>query len=275
MKVTRITEKNREFFEELIPEELLYSEDHLLLGAISDDDEACAALAVEAFESLALIRWLYTDPDVREQGAATAMMDVLTSILKHTEIEGIEIDFEDRAGGLDDFLTDYGFLVGSDPGIYKVPIADLVYGAVIEELAENDRYEKRIHPLSDGDIGKKTVEFVQRYGMDPTYLTGISLRYSFSAVDEDGNISCCILIRERNDGDLDVAYMASDGSFQLLASTLCAVYDVILEDNRTEGYITFTDRTDKAVEIIEKLTGADSEEYRIPGRKHGIMLNLI
>ena len=45
IKVTRITEQNKEYFSYLFPEEVLNDDDLLLLGAVSDEGVTCSALA--------------------------------------------------------------------------------------------------------------------------------------------------------------------------------------------------------------------------------------
>ena len=77
MTITRISEVNREYYAGLVPEDILNDEDLIILGMISDEGEACAALAVRINGSMAYIEWLYTAPEFREQGAATELLDVM------------------------------------------------------------------------------------------------------------------------------------------------------------------------------------------------------
>ncbi len=132
MKLTRINEKNREYYVGVIPDDILNDGELIILGMISDEGEACSALAVRINGAMARIEWLYTVPEFREQGAASEMLDVMVSLLNDTNLEGIETDYTAEETELGDFLTDYGFLTGTERDMYRVPIADIIYSSQMD-----------------------------------------------------------------------------------------------------------------------------------------------
>ena len=195
MKVTRITQKNVQYFRPLMPDQFLNDKNLLHLGAVSDDDEACAAMSVGVVGPMAYVRWLYTATGLRGQGAATALMDAVTGLISQMNLDGIEIDFDEaEAEDLDSFLTDYGFLVADDRDVYSVPVADVVYGAAIEQLGETELHAGGMHGVSDEAVRGRLIEYVERNGMNPEYLTRLSDEFSVVGTDGDGEVICCILI---------------------------------------------------------------------------------
>ncbi len=275
MKVTRITQKNVQYFRPLMPDQFLNDKNLLHLGAVSDDDEACAAMSVGVVGPMAYVRWLYTATGLRGQGAATALMDAVTGLISQMNLDGIEIDFDEaEAEDLDSFLTDYGFLVADDRDVYSVPVADVVYGAAIEQLGETELHAGGMHGVSDEAVRGRLIEYVERNGMNPEYLTRLSDEFSVVGTDGDGEVICCILISEDGDQDLSVRYMSAGGALFMTGVMILEVFSKIMEAGRTEGSIRFTDREGRSIALIEKLTGEERETYRVPHRRHGLLLNI-
>jgi GNAT superfamily N-acetyltransferase len=270
MKLTRISEVNREYYIGLVPDDILNDEELIILGMISDEGEPCAALAVRINGAMAYIEWLYTHPPLREQGAASEMLDVCISLLEGTNLTGVETDYPAEEYELDDFLTEYGFLTGAEQDMYRVPISDIIYSAQMDELAAKEYTMKGVVPISRLDAALKV--FLTDHGMDPDCLTDISDVYSFRKNREDGEPIGCIVVGEEGPFDLKVMYLAADGALLTIESLIFALYDVMIKTGRTEGYIYFTDHLDKAIDLVEALTGQERESYRIRGRRHAVML---
>ncbi|MCR5604306.1 MAG: hypothetical protein K6G27_11485 [Lachnospiraceae bacterium] len=108
--------------------------------------------------------------------------------------------------------------------------------------------------------------------MDPDCLTGISDVYSFRKNNEDGKTAGCIVISEEGPFDLKVMFLAADGAPQTIESLIYALYEVIIKTGRTDGFIYFTDHLDRAINLVETLTGEERDLYRIKGLCHAVML---
>lgn len=143
VSVTRITELNKEYFAPLFPEEVLNNDDLMLLGAVSDDGQACSALAVGIDGGMAYIEWLYTDPAMREQGAASAMLDMLFALLHDIGLDGIEVFYPYGEWEMDELLGRFGFLVGDENCMYRVPTGDQAYSAANVSLRREIEQESQ------------------------------------------------------------------------------------------------------------------------------------
>ena len=273
VKVTRITELNREYFTSLCPGEILNDDELVLLGAVSDEGYACSALAAGIDDGMAYLEWLYTEPSMREQGAASAMLDTLLTLLEDSGLDGIEAFYPYGEWEMDDLLTEFGFLVGDENNMYKVPIGDLVYSAPMDEISERFR-NRNVFPLSGAKMMEELKDFLARQDIEIHIPEDISDIYSFVRKDDEGRIRGCILTREENEWDLKVEYLTSDGSVETIEDLIGALTNVVLESELTEGYIYFTDGTDKAVSLVEHITGEDRDTYRVSGSRHAVMLGL-
>ena len=270
MTITRISEVNREYYAGLVPEDILNDEDLIILGMISDEGEACAALAVGINGTMAYIEWLYTAPEFREQGAASEMLDVMLDLLEDTDLTGIETDYPTGEHELDDLLTEYGFLTGIENDMYKVPTTDIIFSAQMDALVSKDRMTQDITPVSRIDAGLNA--YLSGHGMDPDSLSSFSNVYSFKSIGEDGEITGCIMVSEEGEYDLKVMFLASDGDLSTIESLITSLYEVIIKAECTDGFIYFTDHLDKAIDLVEALTGEERDTYRIKGRRHAVML---
>ena len=80
------------------------------------------------------------------------------------------------------------------------------------------------------------------------------------------------MVSEEGEYDLKVMFLASDGELLTVESLITALYKVIIETGCTDGFISFTDHLDKAIDLVETLTGEVRDSYRIKGRRHAVML---
>ena len=273
VKVTRITELNRNYFTSLVPGDLLNDDNLILLGAVSDEGQACSALAAGIDDGMAYLEWLYTEPSMREHGAASAMLDMLINLLQDTGLDGIEAFYPGGEWEMDDLLTEFGFLVGDENNMYRVPTGDLVYSPLMDEVTEGYR-GIGVSNVRGTKVREELKSFLADQEISPSIRDDISDVYSFVSRDGDGRIRGCILIKEENEWDLKVEYLISDGSARTIESLFGALSKVILESELTEGYIYFTDGTDKAISLVELITGEDRDTYRVTGNRHAVLLGL-
>ncbi len=273
IKVTRITEQNKEYFRYLFPEEVLNDDDLLLLGAVSDEGVACSALAAGIDDGMAYIEWLYTDPEMRERGAASALLDMLLTLLYDTGLDGIEAFYPYGEWEMDDLLTGFGFLVGDENNMYKVPTGDLVYSEQMDEIMESFS-EKDAVPLAGSKIKDELRAFLAQQEIEPYITDELSDIYSFVSRDDDGRIRGCILVSEENEWDLKIEYLISDGLVHTIEALIGALTKVVLDSELTEGHIYFTDGTDKAISLVEKITGEDRDTYRVTGYRHAVSVGI-
>ncbi len=242
------------------------------LGIISDDGEPCSVTAFVIKEMKAVIKWLYTKADKQGMGAATMLMDTSMSLLDDPEIDGIETFFDGSVEALPGFLSDYGFLVGKDTDMYSVPVSDLVFSPEMDELLEKEFRGVSVTPLSNGAVINEVMKYISETGFDPDALGDFSPEYSFAGVDDDGNVRGCIIVSEDDDMDLIVSYLAFDNSLNVAMGLVTALAGKILEEERTEGTLRFTAGNDSVISLVEMITRAERDEYRIDEIQHGIML---
>lgn len=271
MRITRITQANAEAFENLCPESISDDAD-LLLGAVADDDTGCACMAADISGRVLNISWLYTHPDYRSNGAATALMESLMSLTDATLTDCIQIRYYDPDEAMEGFLMKYEFLTEEDEGLYRVPVADIIYGSMMEEMMESIKGQKAgISPVTP-EIKEELRTYLENRGYDPELTEGISPNISLIRRDKNRNITGCMLIAETDEENLDVVVFYNEGGAFGLVELTTGMNDVLTHYEYTDSKLIFSDRGGFATEYIEKLTKEDPESYRIEGIYRGIKL---
>lgn len=120
-KILTVTENNRVFFENLVPEEFfapLERQGHFVLGAVAEDEEGSYAAGVlvldvvwEEADFEGCIRWIYVPEESRNRGAGNALLEESFRLLAYAGIESVFCDLpaEPAYYGLMAFLEDWGF----------------------------------------------------------------------------------------------------------------------------------------------------------------------
>ena len=93
MQFTRIEAENEAYFAELLPEDMRQDDSLLKLGLLDGKNVPICALALDAWERMAYLKWVYTDPDKRGKGAASALLEKALSLFADLPFEGMEADF--------------------------------------------------------------------------------------------------------------------------------------------------------------------------------------
>ncbi|SCY59193.1 hypothetical protein SAMN02910292_02152 [Lachnospiraceae bacterium XBB2008] len=274
MQLTRIEEKNREYFTHICPETLLDNEDIVKFGVINDDGYAAGVCAVGIQENMAVIHWLMTDESFREQGVASFLIGQVEELIKDMGLTGIEIRFKSTDEDLDAFLADHEFMVGVDSQVYSVPIEDIVYSREMDLILETEDESSLVHRFPYDDAEKnKLIEYICReYELDKCIFDGISSTYSFVYIDEDRKMSGAVCITEYGEKDLYVNYLVSNGSIKCISDIIRALYDTVTTMDRTSGNLWFSDRSESAISLIERFTQTDRDEFRVSGRNYAVKL---
>ena len=273
MNLTRIEKENMEYFAHLCPEDILEDEELLRLGVLDDDGEAVSMCAAGVNADKCTVEWLFTDPDKREQGAASVLLKHLDELAEGINLEGIEVKFSEDDDELSELLPQLGYLTAADTQMYSVPISDIIYSSVMDEVLENRGDDINVHNLAEirnnGQVIEKACE---QYGFDDSFLEEISIVYSVIAMDHEKNINGGIFIRETYQKDLCVEYFVNNGSVKNIYAMLGKIHDIIMKMKHTYGDMIFVDREDNSISLVEKLTGNDREDYRIPGLMYAVKL---
>ena len=270
MKVTYITSDNAEYFEGLAPNELLYEENLVCLGAIANDGTACAVLAVGIYEDAAYIEWLYTDPAYRRKRAARSLFNSLRALLKKSEEKIILTNFSDDCKYMEDFLIAEGFFVDEDRDTYSVPLVDLVFSEKTDKLEENRTSNCKVATLEKLDDPGAFFEFLSK---NKIYLLNNELdsyKASLALMDQKGKITGCLLVSKRDKGSLSIPFLKSSGSIEGLTNLVLAFRDLVIEKDWTEESVIFSDRSGELSEFVENLLSEDIENYVIRGQKQGM-----
>ena len=270
MELTRITKENAAYFEHLLPDELMKDKDLVKLGALSEG-RVVSACAIGIRDGMAHIRWLYTDRVYRGLGGASFLLEEALRLLEGPGLMGIEADFLSEDEELEDFLMERGFLVGDESTLYRVPLKELLYAKRMEEMLEHRSRERMTCSLRDLRIVRPLAQFLKAHRMDPIFAEGISKGYSFVTMDPQGEVTDVILITEVGE-DLHINYLIGGGSPQGMVDLVAAVCDRLTEEGKEDGALSFSDRSGAAISLIERLTGNDEEQYRVPGLMHAVKL---
>ncbi len=273
MQLTRIEKENEEFFMHLCTEELLTNDRLVRLGVIDDEEEPACVCVVGACENLAGILWMYTAPEKRGQGIGRYMMDRLSEFAEESGLEGIVATFSLKDQGMDDLLTDAGFLVNYDYNYYRIPISEIVFSREIDLLPEPQKNDAPVFTLTEPggqELFKKTVRSQE---LDPRIFAKIQPELCAIYENPNGKKVSGIFMSELEDGDLYVNYMISDESLPGLLKVIKTLRDIIVSKDITKGSFIFSDRVGRSAAFIEKLLEADDlEELSIPGRMQAMKL---
>lgn len=119
--VITVTEANRGFFENLVPQEFfapLEREGHFVLGAAAKDEDGSYAAGVlvldviwEETDFCGCIRWIYIPEEFRHRGAGDALLEETFRLLAHAGIASVFCDLpaDPAYYGLMAFLEGWGF----------------------------------------------------------------------------------------------------------------------------------------------------------------------
>ena len=249
MELTRIEKENAEYFLHLCPEYLMDNGDLMRFGIIDDEGYASCACAVGVSENMLALKWLFTDPALREQGSATYLLEHIEELARELELEGVQTQFEESAEDLDDFLAGRDYLVGEDTQIYSVPIDDIAYGRVMEGLLSNRNTSSRAYRLPEDKDEKHQVitALADIYDIDPVILSDISSQYSVISMDENNKPEGAISVTEYGDKDLFITYLLSDGSVNGICDLICAFYDILIENDRIAKLGTISEEVDRVL----------------------------
>ena len=273
MEITRITDKNAEYFADLCPEAFFQNENYIRLGVIHEN-EPVSACALDVNDKMVHIHWLYTDPEKREMGAAAFLMEKVLELLDGLSLDGIEIDFDAEDDGLDAFLMEQEFMVGDERSLYRVPLTELIFGARMDAMLARRSQTSLIHPLEDADADavNHLKRLLKLYDLGPEYLQGISTKYSFIVNGSEGTETGTILTSETEEGDLHINYLIGGGSPQEMLDLVAVLYDALIRDEKYDGDLVFSDRLGTAVTFIEMMTGNEGEHYRVSGPMYALKL---
>ena len=270
MKVTYITSDNAEYFEGLAPNELLYEENLVCLGAIANDGTACAVLAVDIFEDAVYIEWLYTDPAYRRKRAARSLFNSLRALLKKSDEKVILTHFSDDCEYVEDFLIAEGFFADVDRDTYSVPLVDLVFSEKTGRFEESRTGNCKVSTLEELDDPGKFYDFLSKNKIKVLNNELDSYAASLALMDQKGRITGCLLVSRRNKGSLSIPFLKSSGSTEDFASLMLDFRDMVIEKDWTDERVIFSDRSGELSEFVENLLCEDIENYVIIGQKQGM-----
>ena len=271
MQITRITEENAIYFSNLCPIELLNDMKNLKLGVLSDALKPMSICVTDIDDGKAVIRWIYTDPDMRGRGGAELLILELSELLKNLDLEGIRAEFHADEENLDTFFMEHDFMVGDEQNVYRVPLSDLLYGAYLEQILTHRSKETVTVSLQNATNDKSLMLFFRAHRIDPDYLDEISGEYSFVVMDPEGAVTGGIFVSEWEDGDLHINYLTGSGPSQTVLDLFGALYDALLKKEKS-GNLVFSDRLGAGIKLVEKVTGNERDVYRVPGLMYAMKL---
>ena len=273
MKITRITSDNSDAFRELMPENIAESDGYLHLGAVSDDNVGCGCISARIEGKVLLIDWLYILPEYREEGAGEKLLK--TALLLSKDVtDRAEIVFSADAEGMEEFLSGQDFLVEEDEGIFRVPLSDILYSSMMEEILDTVKTPEMKVKVVSPEFMDGLGNFLKEKGNDLQLLEDISQNLSLVRLNKDGAVTGCLLTRDAGDKDLEVRAFYNDGSVSGISELTVGMY--ILTRKDYEDYsLVFADREGNAIAYIEKMTGEDIDRYRTKGIYRGICLGAV
>ncbi len=271
MQITRITKNNIYAFEDMFPEDFVFSEELLAFGTVSDVKEAASAMIIKAYdESLVIIDWIYTDPRYREMGAATELLDTVTAFLGQMGMKSIMISFRDDDEELEDFLSNRGFAVTAYDDIFKVPIGNLIYSKKLERMLEMAGKNLLTYDLNHTERYVLAIKLIREQGIDEEVLSGLSRKLSVLSMDKNGEAAGCILLKEMENGDLEVVYFLNDSKKAGVENLILGLQRNLEKNDVLDRKLVFADPKGSSIRLVEGLMDEPTEVYRVKGLLQGV-----
>ncbi len=273
MDITRITANNYEAFEDVLPDDYFPGDDRLAFGAVTGNKEAISSIIIDPYDdSFVYIDWLYTDPNFREQGAASELLDMVSIFLREMSVGRMLISFDDEYEDLELFLEDRGFAIYECSDVYRVPVTEIIYGSRMDELLEKKPGSNGVFTIEEGEMLQKFLSFASGKNLGRDFLSAISREYSLVMLDEDREPVGCMIIRETEDEDLEMVYLLNTSGRSRTLDLIVGFYEMITANNLDDRDLFFSDPEGIWTGIVENLIGDDIEKYRVEGLLEGISI---
>ncbi len=139
MKTVYIDEERRADFGCVLPKEMTFGSQCILLGAVDEEGRAAGALAVSEDPEQYSIEWIYVDPKARRQGVGAHLMAELDKMINTVGIKPLRCTFAaDEEGALFAFFHSFdrpgfSFEITFSHNRYKVPAKDFMNSPRLEE----------------------------------------------------------------------------------------------------------------------------------------------
>lgn len=271
MELTRITDGNKEFFDDLLPDRYLGEGSDAALGVLDEENSPCAAMALTIKNNMLEISWLYTYPDYRAEGAGSLLFDKAMELIDGMELDGVETTFSADDLAVRDFLTDKQFLIARDRGLYKVPVSDLIYEEDMDRIREASYDSHPVATPTDNNAKNMLIAYMEKLEIPEEVYEGYSEKYSFLLKERD-EIGGVILTKEIEGGDLEVLFFHNGLGVGGVMDLCKALADVLDRNEKAGNYLYFSDREGSSSEFVERLTGEDADRYRIDGIDYAVRL---
>ncbi len=273
MQCTKIEDKNIDYFAYLIPDEFMDDRNLIKLGAVDDEGYACAGAAFGLEGRMIVIKWLYTDPSSRELGAASVILDKIVETTKSLNLDGITAVFNTEDEDVDEFFARREFLVGADEDIYRVPVEDFLYGEGSDILERVEDYGDRVLTLRDKMGRKKFMQLSTEGVINPAFFTDVDSDLSLVRLDKEENPTGCLLVRNMGDGELKLESLVNTSDNNGAVELIAGFYDLLMEMDTEDVYLTFRRSAESAWSLAKKLTGEDDMDiYRVEGSRQAVRL---
>ena len=263
MDVTRITPANAGYFEELAPEGSFEDEELVWLGAVAEDGAACAVLGGGVQEGMGFIDWIYTAPEYREKGAADSLLKTFSALLDRIDTEVVEISFSDRDEELYWFLEAEEFLVFEDSYRYSVPLEDLIYSQVIEELEEGRYLSGRVIRASELADPRPLFEFLTDRNIPCSVNKDEIRENSLILLNDSDDICGCMTVVKEPEGDVQIPYLVNEGPMECVTDLFLALKGLVMEKGWEDENLIFADRSGQMIGFVEQITDEDRDRYVI------------
>ena len=263
MNITRITSANAEYFEDLAPEGSFDDEELIWLGAVAMDGTACAVLGGGVQEGMGFIDWIYTAPEYREKGAADSLLKTFSALLDRIDTEVVEISFSDRDEELYWFLEAEEFLVFEDSYRYSVPLEDLIYSEVIEELEEGRDPSEQIICAGELMDPQPVFEYLADKNIPCSVNKDDIREYSLVLHNDSDDICGCMMVVKEPEGDVQIPYLINEGPMECITDLFLALKSLVIEKGWEEENLVFADRSGQMIEFVERVTDEDRDRYVI------------
>ena len=90
-------------------------------------------------------------------------------------------------------------------------------------------------------------------------------------MDDEDNITGCMLIVKGREGDILVPYLLSDGSPGGITDFFLALKEMVTKKRWEEENIVFYDRSGQMIGFVEQITDEGGDLYQIKGQKEGYL----
>lgn len=252
-----INEKNREFFSDILPEDLMEDSENICIGAVDDENRRYGGICFRYALYQIDVLWVFVVPEGRLQGVGSALLDLIFGyVMRSGSVYPISARFEaEEDGTLYPFFISYDKMqVGFSHYRYFIKPNEFRRAKLPQTGGKESMKQECFFDLSDREQGLILAKLQE----EEDYVTGDRESWKKSMIPElcrcirsNGELKNLIFVGKREDGNIELSYLYSVEPKGLAEMLMLAAWDA--EEYDPNAALVFDAVNDRAYSMAEKI----------------------